>query len=86
MAGAQYYLGLLLANCVNLLDPEAIIVGGGVLERNGRCYLEPARQVAVQHYVNKSDLDRVRIVRAELGDYSGAMGRGPCWPGAGSAE
>lgn len=74
VAGAQYYLGLLLANCVNLLDPEAIIVGGGVLERMGDAYLEPARQVAVQHYVNKSDLDRVRIVRAELGDYSGAMG------------
>ena len=74
VASAQYYLGLLLANCVNLLDPEAIIVGGGVLERMGDTYLEPARQVAVSHYVNKSDLGRVRIARAELGDYSGAMG------------
>ena len=74
VASAQYYLGLLLANCVNILDPEAIIVGGGVLERMGDTYLEPARQVAVSHYVNKSDLDRVRIAKAELGDYSGAMG------------
>jgi hypothetical protein len=32
------------------------------------------RRVAQEHYVNKSDLERVRIVRAALGDYSGALG------------
>ncbi len=71
---AQHYLGLLIASCVNLLDPEAIVVGGGVLERFGEAYLGPVREVAMSHYLNKVDAERVRIVRASLGDYSGAMG------------
>jgi glucokinase len=71
---AQCYLGLLVSACVNLLDPETIVLGGGVLERLGDAYLEPVRCVAQEHYVNKSDMDRVRIVRAALGDYSGALG------------
>jgi glucokinase len=71
---AQYYLGLLISACVNCLDPEAIVVGGGVLERFGDAYLEPVRQVAQQHYINQVDAERVRIVRAELGDHSGALG------------
>lgn len=71
---AQYYLGVLISACVNLLDPEVIVVGGGVLERMGDAYLDPVRQIAVQHYLNKSQLDRIRIVRAALGDYSGSLG------------
>lgn len=71
---AQYYLGILISACVNLLDPEMVVVGGGVLERMGDPYLEPVRKVAEQHYINKTDIDRVRIVRAALGDYSGVLG------------
>lgn len=71
---AQYYLGILIGACVNLLDPEAVIVGGGVLERFGDPYLEPVRRIAVQHYINDDQVDRVKIVRAELGDHSGALG------------
>jgi glucokinase len=56
------------------LDPEAVVIGGGVLEKMGDAYLEPVRQVAQQHYINKQQADRVRIIRAELGDYSGALG------------
>ena len=71
---AQYYLGILIAACVNLLDPEAIVVGGGVLERMGEPYLEPVRRVAEQHYINKLDASKVRIVLAALGDHSGVLG------------
>jgi glucokinase len=71
---AQYYLGLLIADCVNLLDPEAIVVGGGVLERMGDAYLEPVRGFARQHFLNKHAMESVRIVAAELGDSSGAVG------------
>jgi glucokinase len=71
---AQYYLGLLISSCVNLLDPEIVVVGGGVLERMGDAYLEPVRGLARRHYINDEDADKVRIVVAELGDYSGAMG------------
>jgi len=71
---AQHYLGLLIGACVNLLDPEVVVVGGGVLERMGEEYLKPVRGIAQQHYINKVDKDSVRIVVASLGDYSGAMG------------
>ena len=74
MRDAQHYLGLLMSACVNLLDPEVIVVGGGLTERMGDAYLEPVRAVARQHYVNQSDAERVRIVQAALGDLSGAIG------------
>lgn len=71
---AQRYLGLLIASCVNLLDPEAVVIGGGMVERMGEDYIVPAREVAYQHFLNKNDMDRVRILAAELGDASGAVG------------
>ncbi|MHB1356402.1 MAG: ROK family protein [Anaerolineae bacterium] len=71
---AQHYLGLLVASCVNFMDPQAIVVGGGVLERMGDPYLEPVREVAQQHYINKAGAAGIAIVRAALGDYSGAIG------------
>ncbi len=71
---AQTYLGLLIASCVNLLDPEAVVIGGGVVERMGEAYLSLAREIAYQHFLNKNDMERVRIVTAELGDASGAVG------------
>ncbi|MHB0858064.1 MAG: ROK family protein [Anaerolineae bacterium] len=71
---AQRYLGLLIASCVNLLDPEVVVVGGGVVERMGESFLAAARVVAQQHFLNQSELDRVRILPAALGDFSGVLG------------
>jgi glucokinase len=71
---AQYYLGLLIASCVNFIDPEAVVVGGGVVERMGEGYLVPVRETAYAHFLNRNDMERVRIVAAELGDASGAVG------------
>jgi glucokinase len=78
---AQYYLGLLVAACVNLMDPQVVVIGGGVVERFGENYLEPVRRVAAQHIIGVGPDDdggygdpNTRIVRASLGDYSGALG------------
>ncbi len=71
---SQFYLGLLVATCVNLIDPEVVVLGGGMTERLGEAYVAPVRAAARQHFVNQSDADRVRIVAAALGDLSGAMG------------
>lgn len=71
---AQHYLGILVSACINLLDPERVVLGGGVLERMGEDYLSPVRRIAWQHLVNKEgDAERC-IVRATLGDHSGVMG------------
>ena len=44
---AAYYLGIGLANLVNIFNPEMIIVGGGMAKMKERL-LNPARQVVMQ--------------------------------------
>ena len=74
MGRAQWYLGLLAASIVNLIDPEMIVFGGGVVEALGTEFLRPIRVTARQHYIQQSDADRVRIVAAKLGDHAGILG------------
>jgi glucokinase len=74
MARAEYYMGLLVASVVNLLDPEVVVLGGGVVERLGEAYLEPVREVAEQYYLNQQDKDQVRVVATKLGGNAGVLG------------
>jgi glucokinase len=71
---AAYYMGLLVANVVNILDPQAIVLGGGVVERLGDAYVDPVRDVAEQFYLNQQDKDQIRVVESELKDYAGVLG------------
>lgn len=70
----QYYLGLHLANLVNFLDPELIILGGGVIEALGDDFLQPIRRVAYQHFTQRRDASQVKIVLSQLGDNAGILG------------
>ncbi len=65
-------LGTGIASAVNLLDPEAIIIGGGLGIRFGDRYMEPLRKEMGLHlFVN----ERPPVVRvASLGDLGGAIG------------
>ncbi|MCB9153108.1 MAG: ROK family protein [Caldilineae bacterium] len=74
MTQVQFYLGLLTANLVNILDPEMVVFGGGVAEALGDAFTEPIRATAKPYYLQQRDADRVRIVTAELGDYAGGLG------------
>jgi glucokinase len=71
---AQWYLGLQAATIVNLLDPERLVYGGGVVEALGEPFLRPIRAVARQHLIQQRDADRVQIVPARLGDHAGVLG------------
>jgi glucokinase len=71
---AQWYLGLLTASLVNLIDPEMIVFGGGVVEALGEEFLAPIRVTAHQYFVQQKDANKVRIVAAKLGDYAGVLG------------
>ncbi len=71
---AQWYLGLHAAAIVNLLDPEMLVYGGGVVEALGDRFLQPIRDVARQHFIQQRDADRVQIVSAQLGDHAGVLG------------
>jgi glucokinase len=74
MAQAEYYMGLLVANIVNVLDPEAVVLGGGVVERLGMSYIEPVRETAEHYYLNQQDKDSVHIVETQLKGYAGVLG------------
>lgn len=74
LALAEHTLGVLAGNLVNILDPELIVFGGGVTERLGERFVGPIRKTAQAHYINKTDLQKVKIVPAALKDLSGVVG------------
>lgn len=67
-------LGALIAVAVNLLDPEVVVIGGGV-SNAGEALLVPLR-AAVARYTLESLRDGVRIVGAALGERAGVVGAG----------
>lgn len=71
---AQYYLGLLTADVVNMLDPSVIIFGGGVVERLEEAFVDPIARTARQHYLQRSGAEDIRIVPSVLGDDAGPLG------------
>jgi len=66
------YLGIGIANVVNILNPEVVVVGGGVIAA-GDLLLEPARRIVAERALAPSR-DDVRIVAAHFGDASGVIG------------
>jgi glucokinase len=74
MESCTTYLSLLVAGIVNLLDPERIVIGGGVAEALGERLLEPIRRDAPRSYLKPDDAGEVGIVLAELGDRAGVLG------------
>jgi glucokinase len=74
MGRVQWYLGLHTASIVNLIDPEMVVLGGGVIEALGDKFLAPIRVTARQYYIQQKDADKVRIVSAQLGDRAGILG------------
>jgi len=69
---AANYLGVGLANLVNIFNPELIVIGGG-LSKMGDMLLKPARKV-VKERAFKLPTRTVRIVRARLGSNAGIIG------------
>ncbi|MCC6450390.1 MAG: ROK family protein [Candidatus Aureabacteria bacterium] len=65
-------LGLGLVCLVNLLNPDVVVIGGGI-SGAGRLLLDPARRV-VRERALPIPARRVRIVRSALGPDAGAIG------------
>lgn len=74
MDRAQCYLGILVANVVNLLDPKRVVIGGGLAERMGEEFVQPIRRHAYEYFLRQADTKRVKIVPGSLGDNAGALG------------
>ena len=67
------YLGIGIGSIVNFLNPEMIVLGGGVVEALDGTFLDNIR-AAAEKYALPNTLDGVKIVQAELGDNSGILG------------
>ncbi len=65
-------LGTGIASAVNLLDPEAIIIGGGLGIRFGDRFMEPLMDEMLKHLFVDDRPPAVRV--ATLGDLGGAIG------------
>jgi glucokinase len=66
------YLGIAVANLVNLFNPALIVLGGPV-GQNGQVLLEPLR-AEVQRRAMAYPLSAARIVSSTLGPDAGAIG------------
>lgn len=65
-------LGTGIASAVNLLDPEAVIIGGGLGVRFGDRFMEPLTKEMHKHLFIDERPPAVRV--ASLGDLGGAIG------------
>ncbi len=66
------YLGIGLANLINIINPEMIVIGGGVM--NGWDLFEKHMHQQVAERAFPLLAARVKIVRAECGDDAGLLG------------
>ncbi len=71
---AQFHLGLLTANLVNILDPQVVVFGGGLVERLGQSFIDPVARTARTYFMQQEDAEKVRIVPSVLGDEAGPVG------------
>jgi glucokinase len=74
MKRAQHYLGIFVGSIVNVLDPEVVVIGGGIAERLQEDFVGPIRGTAYKYFLHHRDAERVKIVPGILGDNAGALG------------
>jgi glucokinase len=66
-------VGHAMASLVNVLNPEIVVLGGGVMEAMGRIILREADRSMRQRALGPS-AKNVKVAAAKLGDYSIVMG------------
>ncbi len=69
---AMHYLGIGMANLVNLFNPQMLVIGGG-LSNLGDVLLQPVKR-SIDLYAFPSAAARVRVRLARLGDQVGIIG------------
>lgn len=72
MRDTARFLGTGIANLINILNPEMVVISGGVT-RAGDHLLEPLR-AEVRRRAFRHAADRCRIVTSELGSMAGVIG------------
>jgi glucokinase len=85
VARLAHQLGRLLGAAVCLLDPDVVVIGGGVAQA-GEALLAPVR-VSLARHALASHVERVTLVPAALGERAGVVGAGlAAWDAARAAS
>jgi glucokinase len=66
------YLGMALADLVNVLNPEMIVIGGGVAGAWDLFIGDTQEEIAKRSF--REPAERVKLIRAKLGDDAGILG------------
>jgi glucokinase len=66
-------LGMAMANLVNILNPEMIVLGGGVIEAMGKIMV-PEADKTMRAYGMVGLVEEVKVVSAKLGDFAVVKG------------
>lgn len=69
---AAHFLGMGVANIISILDPEMVVIGGG-LAQAGELLLEPLRRTALER-AQPLAAKKVKIEASRLGGDAGAIG------------
>jgi len=69
---AAVYLGLGITSAIHMLNPEIVIIGGG-LSRAGKLLFDPVRKTVAER-AQKHLAENVRIIPAKLGGKAGIYG------------
>jgi glucokinase len=70
---AAYFIGIAVGNLINILSPEAVVLGGGLVAAMEKLFIEEVKRGVADHampFLRKN----VRIVAASLGDDAVVLG------------
>ncbi len=70
---AATFLGIGMANLVNIFDPELIVLGGGLVEKLGDTYVKTA-EAAMRNFAMTGIVQAVEVQQAKLSDYAAVIG------------
>jgi glucokinase len=73
--GASEYIGIATANLINILNPEVVVLGGGVIEALADEMMSVIVETA-KDYAMPGTMKGVEIVASKLGDNAGITGAG----------
>ena len=70
---AQYYLGVGVATVTGLINPQVVVLGGGLIEAMGEDFVNGVYDVATKLALPNA-MNGVKVVSAKLGDDAGVIG------------
>jgi glucokinase len=65
-------LGAGIANIINIFDPEAVIIGGGVV--SAQEFILPGIKEGIEKFVISPESKKTKILFSQLGKFGGALG------------